>query len=200
MAARGISGLAAGLGAAGLYLMYAGIRDVPIVDGLRELANGRIHPGRAAVAKEVKFSPREPRDTSAIVAGAMVRPVEGATGDGFGAPRPGGRKHLGLDIIAPAGRPIHAARAGKVVKRGYDVGAGNHVNLRHPDGMVTKYFHMSRYEARDGADVGGGQVIGYVGSTGHSSGPHLHFEVWVNGVAVDPAPYLAGAGAGTVSV
>lgn len=205
MAARaGISGLAVLWATAGAYLVYAGIRDVPIIDGLRELAAGRIHPGRAAEPVQVRFTPRglDPSGFAAgAVGGAMVRPVEGNIGDGFGAPRPG-RKHLGVDIIAGAGAPIRAARAGKVIKRGYDAGAGNHINLKHADGMITKYFHMSRYEAKDGQDVAAGQVIGYVGSTGNSSGPHLHFEVWVNGAAVDPAPYLSGAtaGAGLVSV
>lgn len=203
MAARGISGLAVAVGTAGLYLVYAGIRDVPFIEGLRELAAGRIHPGRAAETVKITFTPRALDAggfAAGAVGGAMVRPVAGATGDGFGAPRPGGRTHLGVDIIAAQGAPIHAARAGTVVKRGYDAGAGNHINLKHPDGMITKYFHMSRYEAKDGASVAAGEVIGYVGSTGHSSGPHLHFEVWVGGVAVDPAPYLSGAAAGTGTV
>lgn len=188
MARQGISGAAVAAAAVGLYLIYAGIRGVPFVAGLRELASGTL--------------PAEtPQDTGGVEGGAgkagrrasgLTRPVSGAVGDRFGAPRPGGRLHKGIDIPAATGTPIAAAAAGTVTGRGFNAGAGNYVQLDHAEGLRTKYFHLSRFNVSHGQQVSAGQVIGFVGSTGSSSGPHLHFEVWEGGAARDPLLYLAG--------
>ncbi|AFH39243.1 M23 family metallopeptidase [Thermus thermophilus] len=101
------------------------------------------------------------------------------------------RFHTGIDLAAPHGTPIVAARSGQVRVAGWSsVGYGFHVVLDHGGGLETLYAHMSRIAVRPGEWVEGGQVIGYVGSTGWSTGPHLHFEVRVNGVARNPLAYL----------
>jgi murein DD-endopeptidase MepM/ murein hydrolase activator NlpD len=96
------------------------------------------------------------------------------------------RMHKGLDLAAPQGTPIRAAMDGVVASAGRAGGYGNFVKLMHSAGLATGYGHMSRIAVRAGARVSRGQVIGYVGSTGISTGPHLHYEVWRNGVAINP--------------
>lgn len=98
------------------------------------------------------------------------------------------RMHNGVDYSAPRGTPIYAAGDGVVTRRQWTGGYGNHVEIRHANGYETTYSHMTRYAAglQNGSRVRQGQIIGYVGSTGLSTGPHLHYEVHVNGRPVDP--------------
>ncbi len=96
------------------------------------------------------------------------------------------RMHKGVDIGAPYGTPIYAANDGVVSFAGRNRGYGNFVKLNHAGGVASGYGHMSRIAVSRGSRVARGQVIGYVGSTGLSTGPHLHWEVWRNGVAVNP--------------
>ncbi len=99
--------------------------------------------------------------------------------------------HKGIDIGAPTGAPILAAAEGVVNDAGWDDGGyGNYVELRHPDGTLTLYGHVSRILVSKGQEVTQGQIIAEVGSTGRSTGPHLHFEVQLNKIAVDPNTYL----------
>lgn len=98
--------------------------------------------------------------------------------------------HEGLDFSAPAGAPILAAAAGVVVVAARHPGYGNQIDIDHGDGLVTRYAHASKLDVAEGEIVGQGQKIAEVGSTGRSTGPHLHFEVRVDGVARDPLPYL----------
>ena len=122
--------------------------------------------------------------------GFMGLPVNGRITSGFGLrmhPLLGYmRMHKGIDIGAPWGTPIHAAIDGTVAFAGRSAGYGNFVKLTHGGGIATGYGHMSRIAVRPGAHVARGQVIGYVGSTGMSTGPHLHWEIWRNGVSVNP--------------
>ncbi len=118
----------------------------------------------------------------------FIWPVAGPVTSGFGMRW--GRMHEGIDIGVPYGTAIHAAAAGRVIYCGWEGGYGNLVVLDHGNGLSTAYGHQSSIAASCGADVAQGQVIGYVGSTGHSTGPHLHFEVRVNGAPVDPLGYL----------
>ncbi|CAN5430364.1 peptidoglycan DD-metalloendopeptidase family protein [soil metagenome] len=97
------------------------------------------------------------------------------------------RMHKGIDIGAPWGTPIHAAIDGIVAFAGRTGGYGNFVKLSHSNGFGTGYGHMSRIAVRPGMHVSQGQVIGYVGSTGMSTGPHVHYELYKNGTAVNPA-------------
>ena len=101
-----------------------------------------------------------------------------------------GRLHEGVDLGAAYGSPIAAAAAGVVIYAGWESGYGNLVVIDHGGGLATAYGHQWRIAVSFGQSVSQGETIGYVGSTGHSTGPHLHFEVRVNGQAVDPLGYL----------
>ena len=101
-----------------------------------------------------------------------------------------GRLHAGLDIAVPAGTPIRAADSGTVVLMGWTGGYGNYTCIQHTGSLSTCYAHQSSYATSSGASVSQGQVIGYVGCTGHCFGDHLHFETRVNGSPVDPMGYL----------
>ena len=122
----------------------------------------------------------------------FFRPVPGQIGDRFGWIPPG-RWHTGLDFPEPMGTPIHAGGVGVVSFAGHNTGGyGNLVVISHRLGFESWYAHQSRIAVSVGQSVSGGQTIGYVGSTGHSTGPHLHFEVRHFGTPVDPTPYLLG--------
>jgi murein DD-endopeptidase MepM/ murein hydrolase activator NlpD len=98
--------------------------------------------------------------------------------------------HAGLDFKGPTGAPIFSAAKGKVTFVGRRPGYGNCVEINHGNGLRTRYAHMSAFRTRSGASVTAGQVIGAVGSTGRSTGPHLHFEVRLHGQPVNPRPFL----------
>ena len=101
------------------------------------------------------------------------------------------RFHYGVDLSAPQGTPIVATRGGQVTTTAYEAGgAGYYVSINHLDGFSTRYLHMTHYIVSPGQYVSAGQVIGYCGSTGGSTGPHLHFSVYYNGEAVNPAKYI----------
>lgn len=121
---------------------------------------------------------------------AMGLPVHGRVSSPFGEryhPILGYvRMHKGVDLAAAAGTPIVAAADGKVVKAGWHGGYGEQVEIAHPSGLETSYGHMSRIAAHIGQVVAKGQVIGWVGSTGLATGPHVHFEVTKNGRPVNP--------------
>lgn len=130
---------------------------------------------------------------------SLQRPCSGPITSKFGPRRsPGGigsRNHKGVDFGAPNGAPIVAANSGRVVSAGMTSGGyGNQTIIDHGDGLKTMYAHQSAIRVRPGQTVRRGQNIGAVGSTGNSTGPHLHFEVHLNGRPVDPAPYLGGGG------
>ena len=98
--------------------------------------------------------------------------------------------HAGLDFKGPIGAPIFAAARGRVAFVGQRPGYGNCVEINHGNGLLTRYAHMSAFRTRVGETVVAGQTIGAVGSTGRSTGPHLHFEVRLNGQPVNPRPFL----------
>jgi hypothetical protein len=130
--------------------------------------------------------------TSPIGPVRFFRPVPGAIGDRFGWIPPG-RWHTGLDFPEPKGTPIHAGGVGVVSFAGFNTGGyGNLVVITHRLGFESWYAHMSVIAASVGQRVSGGMTIGYVGSTGRSTGPHLHFEVRHFGTPIDPTPYLLG--------
>jgi murein DD-endopeptidase MepM/ murein hydrolase activator NlpD len=120
--------------------------------------------------------------------GALIWPVNGTFTSPFGMRW--GRLHAGIDIAAPEGTPIRAADSGRVALAGWTGGYGNYTCIQHTASMSTCYAHQSRLGTSAGASVQQGQVMGYVGNTGHSFGAHLHFEVRINGSPVDPMGYL----------
>jgi murein DD-endopeptidase MepM/ murein hydrolase activator NlpD len=121
--------------------------------------------------------------------GQFIWPVNGPITGSFGEARPG-HMHAGVDIAAPGGTPIRAAGAGRVALAAYTGGYGNYTCIQHSGSLSTCYGHQSRLGTSSGASVRQGQVIGYVGNTGHSFGNHLHFEVRVGGSPVNPMGYL----------
>ena len=100
------------------------------------------------------------------------------------------KMHNGLDFAASTGTPIYATGDGTIKMAGFNSGYGNVVVIRHGNGYETLYAHMSRIKARNGGKVKRGDVIGYVGSTGLSTGPHLHYEIHKDGKPVDPVMYF----------
>ena len=120
--------------------------------------------------------------------GNLIWPVNGSISSGFGMRW--GRLHAGVDIPAPIGTPIRAADSGRVAIAGWTGGYGNYTCIQHSGSFSTCYGHQSSIGVSVGQSVSQGQVIGAVGSTGHSTGPHLHFETRVNGTPVDPLGYL----------
>jgi murein DD-endopeptidase MepM/ murein hydrolase activator NlpD len=120
-----------------------------------------------------------------------VWPLHGVVTSEYG-PRSGGF-HPGIDISDPTGTPIHAAGPGQVIYAGWDGDYGNFVLIDHGGGIVTGYGHQSQIAVGQGEMVSQGQVIGYVGSTGNATGPHVHFEVRVNGSPENPRAYIPGS-------
>lgn len=120
-------------------------------------------------------------------------PVKGfAINSRFGMRRlggePGARQHKGIDIAAPKGTSVTTTSEGRVIRIGHDPsGFGNFIEVRHPNGLTSLYAHLSRVDVTTGASVQQGQRIGLVGSTGYSTGPHLHFEIRRNGNPINPA-------------
>jgi murein DD-endopeptidase MepM/ murein hydrolase activator NlpD len=129
-----------------------------------------------------------PYTPSSPSASGFIWPVSGPVVSPFGMRW--GRMHTGIDIAVGYGTPIHVAASGRVIYAGWMDGYGNLVFVDHGGGISTGYAHQSSIAVSNGETVSQGQVLGYVGCTGHCFGPHLHFEVRVNGSPVDPLGYL----------
>jgi murein DD-endopeptidase MepM/ murein hydrolase activator NlpD len=137
---------------------------------------------RAAQARSSTSSSQAPSSAG------FIWPVSGPITSPFGWRW--GRMHEGIDIGVGYGTPIHAAAAGTIIYCGWEEGYGNLVVIDHGNNLATAYGHQSSIAVSCGEQVAQGQVIGYVGCTGHCTGPHLHFEVRVGGNPVDPLGYL----------
>jgi len=137
---------------------------------------------------------RENNNPSGTTPGVLLRPVPGRITSPFGPrihPILGtSRMHTGLDMAGARGTNIRAAASGKVVLAGWNGGYGYSVLIVHPGGMTTLYAHQKAVNVSVGQQVAAGDIIGFVGSSGLSTGPHLHFEVRVNGTPVNPVPYF----------
>lgn len=156
------------------------------------LLEARIHPRPLLTLPPLKVTP-QPEPTApppATQSSGFVWPVQGQFSSGFGWRR--GRFHAGIDIAGPVGSPIVAVMEGTVIFSGWGRdGYGNRVDIEHPNGLVTRYAHGSQLYVQKGQYVQQGQTIMSRGSTGWSTGPHLHFEVRPGGgKAVDPMQYL----------
>jgi murein DD-endopeptidase MepM/ murein hydrolase activator NlpD len=126
--------------------------------------------------------------TSTVSSSGLIWPVSGPITSPFGWRW--GRMHQGIDIGVPSGTPIKAAASGTILYCGWEEGYGNLVVIDHGGNIATAYGHQSSIAVTCGQHVDQGQTIGYVGCTGHCTGPHLHFEVRVDGNPVDPMGYL----------
>ena len=149
---------------------------------------GRIRPGQLLVIPGVSG----PRYERLVVGGRLQRalrwPVRGRITSHFG--RRWGRLHQGIDIAVPRHTPVRAAAPGRVTFARWGGGYGYLVEVDHGSGVVTRYAHSARILVREGQSVAAGQVLALSGNTGHSTGPHLHFEIRYRGRAVNPLPYL----------
>ncbi|MFB7057430.1 peptidoglycan DD-metalloendopeptidase family protein [Streptomyces vinaceus] len=149
-------------------------------------------PGRAAPEGRPGSDGVQPKPSA-----SRVSPIDGVTGSGFGrsSSRAGRGSHTGIDMPAAQGTHVRAAAAGKVIASDRSPSYGVNVRIQHPDGTYTLYAHLSGKAAHVGEEVSAGQLIGYVGSTGNSTGPHLHFEVrrqaeYATGAFIDPNAWL----------
>lgn len=160
-------------------LLYAGLKRArgKDIDLLKWTSNGRSEWFEASGVGERR--------------GVLAQPVSGRQSSGYGMRRHPilgfTRMHAGIDFAASYGSPIYAVTDGVVEYAGRHGGHGNYVKLRHGGGLATGYAHMSRIAASPGQRVRRGQVIGYVGSSGLSTGPHLHYELYRNGQTVNPS-------------
>lgn len=170
-----------------------------LFNGWKSMDNGSklaIAPARAVTAAsgiaaqllaptKVSIPSRMPVDTAAFSSsfGMRTHPVLG-----------GRRAHKGVDLAMPTGSPIYATADGVISRADWFSGYGLYVAIEHGGELQTRYGHMSRLNVAAGQHVKKGDIIGYVGSTGRSTGPHLHYEVRVAGNAVNPVPYMNGTG------
>ncbi|MDN5346985.1 MAG: hypothetical protein PWP65_549 [Clostridia bacterium] len=153
--------------------------------------------GREVLEKEVLKEPQTKvisRGTRLILAsrgggsGQLTWPARGPITSGFGYR--GREFHAAIDIGVPYGTPVRAAEAGVVIFVGYYGGYGRSILIDHGDGLMTRYAHLAGYEVKVGEQVERGEVIGYSGNSGRSTGPHLHFEVLINGTPYNPLEFL----------
>ncbi|GHU97917.1 hypothetical protein FACS189483_05140 [Spirochaetia bacterium] len=162
--------------------------QAPAIQMVNELFSEQINTGTSLFIPGVKMDNGELQE---IIGTVFIWPIRGYITSNYGyRPNPfggGGRQfHTGLDIGAPMGTPIAAAMSGRVISVGYNETNGNYVVISHHSGYRTLYAHMSVIRVKSGAYVGTGTRIGDVGNTGYSTGPHLHFTVYKNGVTVNP--------------
>ena len=160
--------------------------EVDEIDSLQAASAALTERIRAAQAQRAATTPSGSQSTPS--SSGFIWPASGPVTSPFGWRW--GRMHEGIDIGASYGSPIRAAASGTVIYCGWESGYGNLTVIDHGGNLATAYGHQSSIAVTCGQQVTQGQVIGYVGSTGHSTGPHLHFEVRVNGSPVDPMGYL----------
>lgn len=154
------------------------------IDAELKVGDKLLVPGAEIISEAA--TPKPKTNSTSTKTGKDLQPSVGSTSGYFKNPVPGARRtrgikpgHMGVDLAAPTGTPIHAAAGGTVIiaRMGYNGGFGNYVVIQHPNGTKTLYAHMSKLGTSTGEQVSQGETIGYVGSTGQSTGPHLHVEV-----------------------
>ncbi len=165
----------------------AGRRRLAAVLG-RAVLMAAVILGTAALAGE------DAKGAGSLATTPSIWPAKGAVTSGFGwrtSPFDGGAElHQGIDIASEAGTPVVATADGEVAQCGWDGGYGNAVQIDHGNGLATVYGHNERLAVSAGQTVVKGQVVAYAGSTGKSTGPHVHYEVRKDGAAIDPWRYL----------
>lgn len=163
-----------------LFSSWKSIEQAPAITGIRI---GSSTPAVPVRRSGVSIPSLNPLNGSALTSGFGMRthPVLG-----------GRRGHRGIDLASPSGTPIRATADGVVSRADWFSSYGLYVSLEHGGQIQTRYGHMSRLNVAPGQQVKKGDIIGYVGSTGRSTGPHLHYEVRIAGTAVNPVPYMQG--------
>jgi murein DD-endopeptidase MepM/ murein hydrolase activator NlpD len=181
-------GVEAGIG--GSAPEDASLPDLPRIQARAALLDGALDTVEARLDQRMRWISSTP----------AISPVRGILTSGFGYradPVTHGRgNHQGIDIAAAYGLPVHASGDGIVLQAGEQGGLGKAVFLAHGYGMTTRYGHMSAITVRPGQRVKRGDVIGKVGNTGRSTGPHLHYEVRVDGEPLNPIGYILDNGSG----
>ncbi|MDR0878095.1 MAG: M23 family metallopeptidase [Treponema sp.] len=161
--------------------------DIAAITTANELFSDTVHSGTALFIPGAKLDWVERQEINGDL---FIRPIGGYLSSPYGyriSPFTGARQfHSGLDLAAPTGTPVRAAMSGRVSTAGWSDTFGNYVVITHHSGYRTLYGHMNVIRVRSGAYVGTGERIGDVGSTGLSTGPHLHFTVYKNGATVNP--------------
>ena len=174
----------------GTTLVEAKVTKVNGIEDSREILKETVtkQPVSRIIAKGTKPIPLTTRSGG----GTMVKPAKGRYSSYYGDLRSGGRRrHQGIDIANSYGTPIYAAEAGRVIHASWGgSGYGNLIKIDHGSGAETRYAHLSGFAVSNGQTVKKGQLIGYMGSTGNSSGSHLHFEILIGGRTVNPLPYI----------
>lgn len=179
-----------------LVLFFAGI----FANNQSDLKAGGVEAAAAASVRQdgnakLQEILKTARETDKLASTPSIWPISGTVTSRFGwrtSPWGGGNEfHAGIDIANTIGTPVVAAADGKVVQSAWDEGYGNFVQIDHGNGIITIYGHNSRNNVSIGQNVKKGQVISYLGSTGRSTGPHVHYEVRVNDQAVDPIRFMA---------
>jgi|Deesub1362A_J573_1020465.scaffolds.fasta_scaffold00324_37 murein DD-endopeptidase MepM/ murein hydrolase activator NlpD len=175
------------------------MQTVAEVNNIRDVTQIRVGqrifiPGATRVLKVEPYRPSpdgrpEPLRPVQTFEGTFIWPVHGSVTSSFGVRN--GIKHSGIDIAAPKGTPVRASAAGEVAYRGTLRGYGKILILKHSSVYTTVYAHLGSWEVREGQKVRQGQIIGTVGNTGRSSGPHLHFEIRKRNKARNPLFFLS---------
>ncbi|NNM74628.1 M23 family metallopeptidase [Enterovirga aerilata] len=200
-AQNGVALIRASLATLGLSVEPAAVPERQPARSLRlSTRAAALNPFEAKLASLETELVRLDRWRGLVDAVPVRRPVEGEAGltSNFGLRKDpftgAAAMHAGIDFRGPLGTPIRAAAAGRVVSAEVSGGYGNLVELEHGNGLVTRYAHLSALNVSAGQSIGPGTVVGLLGSTGRSTGPHLHYETRLNGSAVDPMRFLlAGA-------
>jgi murein DD-endopeptidase MepM/ murein hydrolase activator NlpD len=185
--------LATALGSKQSTLSSIKVNESAFAEEARKLAAVSASLAARIRAAESRPSSSGSSASPAVSSSGLIWPVSGPITSPYGSrclPNGDCSFHPGVDIGAPSGAPIRAAAAGTVIYAGWLGGYGNLVVIDHGNALATAYGHQSSIAAGNGASVSQGQVIGYVGCTGYCFGPHLHFEVRVNGEPVNPLNYL----------
>jgi murein DD-endopeptidase MepM/ murein hydrolase activator NlpD len=190
-ASDGITPLASGIDVNAAIGIGGGVSTAPEILPVTKLGGGlteaeklaesqRITAGRLARIEAAKAEAARPK---------FFKPAEGSFTSGFGARW--GTTHLGIDIANRIGTPIYSVADGVVIESGPASGFGLWVRVQHSDGTITIYGHIDRSLVSEGQKVKAGQQIAKMGNRGQSTGPHLHFEVWLNGTKkINPLPWL----------
>jgi len=185
---------AGGIGMTAMFAKHLGKTDEIVGAPAPSIANTALDPARVASAHHLMSQPPHLNDTELSGAPQFLVPVVGRPSSGYGlrTDPTDGRvvNHPGFDLAAKTGTAVAAAARGTVVHAGPAGTYGNLVTLRHDNGFETRYAHLSSVDVKVGDVVEAGADLGKVGSTGYSTGPHLHFEIRHDGQPIDPAPLL----------